>query len=63
MNNQVIQIKSTSIMTQWKSLGKNVKEDEQQQKKWFCKHPQAAWIVQMFLEQVTKLGSRPFKES
>lgn len=30
MNNQVIQIKSTSIMTQWKSLGKNGKEDEQQ---------------------------------
>lgn len=31
MNNQVIQIKSTSVMTQWKSLGKNRKEDEQQQ--------------------------------
>lgn len=49
-------------MTQWKSLGKNGKEDEQK-KKWFCKHPQAAWIVQMFLEQVMKLESRPFKES
>lgn len=42
MNNQVIQIKSTSIMTQWKSLGKNVKEDEQQQKKMVLQTPSSS---------------------
>lgn len=42
-------------MTKWKSLGKNGKKGEHT-KKWFCKHPQAEWIVQMFLEASDETG-------